>query len=467
MTKTYRSILFLTVFSIIASCSDSFKDIRPADERANEAISALQSELTSPANGWVLNYRPTPDAGIFLMVLNFGDDGLVNIKSDVAADNNEYADQTISYRIDNSLGLELIFETYGVFHYLFEQQQASFGAEFEFVYNTKEGNNLIFISKTDNSDAPTVIILEPAASNADNALSIDVVKNFESFSGNSPQISGNTSSFQQVILNDHNTSLFWKMDLLKRTIEVDISGIGTTIPEVITDFNKITHTTGFYFANSKIILEDPITFSSNGSVLKIEQITLDDFDASAGASLCSKDSQATPVYSGQIPGIGRISIRPTLFASHGIDFVPQSERSYSVNSFFVFSDDGFSLASDGSILEKFPTAFGFVFNYGLTSDTEPINAVGFNLENLDGSRKTYLREFDVISAQANMIEISLKNEFYYSTTPDVGEEQSLIEITDEIFESGEIYAYDFPNDNVKVFNFYNPCNSYEFLLVQN
>ena len=102
----------------------------------------------SPSNGWKLEYKPTNQSGVFFMLLEFDEDE-VRIQSDVAENSGEFFDHTIPWRVDNALGLELIYETYGVFHYLFELDAASFGAEFEWAFIEKAGDNLVFRSISD------------------------------------------------------------------------------------------------------------------------------------------------------------------------------------------------------------------------------------------------------------------------------------------------------------------------------
>lgn len=461
----------LLIGIICFSCGDDPTNLQPPQERVNESINALKADLTSPINGWQLNYRPTPESGTFLILLNFSNDGLVNIKSDVANNNGEFSEQTLPYRIDNSLSLELIFETYGVFHYLFEQQQAGFGAEFEFIFDSKEGNNLIFSSKSDNPSEISIITFEPAASNAESQLSIDVSENLATYLELTSQISGTNKSIQQIILNDHNLSVFWEIDLLSRVIEVDLAGVGISVQEIVnnTDNVSIDHTTGFSFSNGNLVMEEPFSFSINGSEFTIGQIDLGSFEETSGQTLCSTNIIPTPVYNGSIPNLGGVSIQRSLFESSGVNFVeqPLTDAFYAVNIIFVFGSDGFSLAQTGSIGEKFPTAIAFAFNYGYIDNDQPALAAGFILEDDNGIRKTYLREYEVILAQGNMLQINFLDNFYYSTAPEAGsdEEQSLRDITDEIFGSGEIYIYDFPIEDRSGFTIYNPCNSYEFILV--
>jgi major membrane immunogen (membrane-anchored lipoprotein) len=101
------------VFALTA-CRDS--EVTPlfdksADERTAEAIANLKTDLTAPDNGYKLKYKPNDDAGSFHVLLKFNDDNTVRIRTDLSAEDKRYFDDTITYRIDSSLGLELIMET--------------------------------------------------------------------------------------------------------------------------------------------------------------------------------------------------------------------------------------------------------------------------------------------------------------------------------------------------------------------
>jgi hypothetical protein len=130
----------------------------------------------------------------------------------------------------------------------------------------------------------------------------------------------------------------------------------------------------------------------------------------------------------------------------------------------VFNAAGESLLENGSIGQKFPTASGFIFLYGvpLIDPLIPIYSVGIIAE--DG--EIYVREFEPTSTAINLVKITLLDKYYYSATPPAGAEQNLKDITNEIFAGGEIYAFDLPVNGVTVFRLYNPCNKYEFFLVQ-
>ena len=157
----------------------------------------------------------------------------------------------------------------------------------------------------------------------------------------------------------------------------------------------------------------------------------------------------------------------SLFDLEGMDFQPIAEFPYSVNSFFIFDETSTSLSDEGGIIaEKFPEASGFFFYYGYESDSLLSNAVGFILEHENGDVDFILREFQPTTTVGNRINVVLTDVYYHTGTPGPEDEANLAEITDLLFEGGDMYAFDFPVEGLTVFKLFNPCNQYEIFLVQ-
>ena len=172
--KVSKAILILFASWLFYACSqDDGPKLPSVEERKEEAIDDLNDKLTGASNGWKVSYAPTEGTGVFFILMDFNRDGTVRLQSDVTANEGEFRDQIVSYRIDSSQGLELIFETYGVFHYLFELEQTTFGAEFEFVFVEEQSNNLLFRSKTDGGLEPTTLVFEQAGSSDDALISTE------------------------------------------------------------------------------------------------------------------------------------------------------------------------------------------------------------------------------------------------------------------------------------------------------
>src|SRR5690606_2002126 len=112
--RKYLYLLSLFLL-LLLSCREDENNLPPVEQRVSEAKAALTSELTAPEHGWRAVYQPTPSSGAFLLLLSFDEEGAVRIKSDLANNSGEFFDQTLPYRIDSNLGMELVFETFGVF----------------------------------------------------------------------------------------------------------------------------------------------------------------------------------------------------------------------------------------------------------------------------------------------------------------------------------------------------------------
>ncbi len=463
MKRYFIFILLLPLFS----CSDELEKITPPDVRAAEAIEELNEKLKAPSDGWKLEYQPTPASGIFQMIIDFNNDGLATINSDLADNDGQFIQQNIPYRIDNALALELIFETYGVFHYLFELEQAQFGAEFEFIFVAEEDNDLVFRSKTD-FGAPTILRFTPAAPNDIDQFSIEESENMATYDILNPNILGGVEPIQQIAIPGKNTSLFWFMDVTRRNITANFVSSGITESEVIAsnDKLKLSQTIGFKYSSGQIVLSQPLSFNFLGESYSIASVTLEEFTTN-NVEICSGATLPYPQYTGSIEGLGNVTITKSFLNFEGLEFAPQSEQPYSINVLFAFDDEFNSLSENGILADLFPNAAGIGFNYGFDSDEQPANAMGLYVDDEDGKRSTYLREFDVVSQVGNRLEISFRDDFYFSDPPASSVEADLTAFTNLMFEGdGAVHIFDFPVDGVTVFRLFNPCNSHEFFLVQ-
>jgi hypothetical protein len=437
----------------------------PVEERVTEAITNLRTELTTPEYGWRLEYQPTNESGIFYMLLKF-DEEEVRIQSDVADNNGEFFDHTIPWRVDNALGLELIFETYGVFHYMFEQDGATFGAEFEWVFGFKDGDNLVFKSASDPSYTRSTITLAPASANDEDLFAREIAANLNAFSTISPKALEIPIPRQQIILEDAGISIYWSLDPSKRIVTSALAGTGTDFEDPEFESVVLNHTSGYILQDGRMDLLEPLDFTLNGNTYSISSIAFSDFSLT-GPSFCSFSTDDGPLYTGNISGLGSITMIGSLFDLEGMDFQPIAEYPYSVNSYFIFDETSTSLSDEGGIIaEKFSNATGFLFYYGYQSDSLFSNAVGFILDDGNGNSDLFLREFQPTSTVGNKINVAFTDAYYHSGVPGPDDEANLAEITDLLFEGGDVYASDFPVEGLTVFKLFNPCNQYEIFLVQ-
>ncbi len=463
MSKILYIIILFTGIMIAFSCNKEEEPNLPSyEERVETVISELKGELTIPENGWRLEYKPTPESGTYLVLLQFNEDGTVHIQSDLSSNDGEFYDQTITYRIDNALSTELILESYAFFHFLFEQDQATFGAEFEFVFVEKQGENLVFESKSD-AGAKSSLVFQPASSSDKNAFARELSENLDKFQGIGPSVMNVFAPVQQLYIENRDVSIFWSMDPIKRNISVDLAGVGSTVDEIFENEIGIFifHETGYFLTNDKLVLNSALTFQLNGQSYEIKEIELTEFSMT-GPSFCAIDPESTPRYDGQIPSLGPVYLQSSLFSSAGMGF--QSNSVYTVNVFFVADSAGNSLSEEGIIADNYPDASGFAFLYGaeLTNPDLPIYSTGIITDT-----GLALRSFDSTETVGNKVDINLGNEYYISdSTATIEDTLKLNEFTDELYYGNEIYAFEYPIEGLVVYWLYNPCNKYEFLLVQ-
>jgi len=461
-------ILYILPLLFLLSCKENDDDIDSVEKRVQEAIDGLSDELNEPTNGWKVVYKPTGTSGGFFMLLDFALDGTVRVRTDVAANDGEFLDHLMSYRVDNSMRLELIFETYGVFHYLFELDQTTFGAEFEFNYEGKEDGNLIFVSKTDGGDNPTTLTFEPASTNDVSQLATTLATNLDKFKGLSPQIFGAEPPIQQVYLNNSGVSFFWSIDLDKRIAEADFAGVGASFEEIYDNESgvNLNFSSGFSLSGDQLILNDPLSMSVGGNDITISTLAFSTFDESGGGSLCPATSDVTPTYSGTAGSNGGFLASKTLFDRSGESFNANDDGVYLVNIPFIFDDSLQSLSDVGVINEFIPNAVAFIMTYGFDSETIPAYSIGFITEDGD-STDIILREFEQTTSTGNQVDIVFTNDFYQSDDMMTSQDTTnMVEVTETIFSGGRIYAYDYPIQGLQVYRLFNPCNRFEIFVLQ-
>ncbi|MEM7163644.1 MAG: DUF4302 domain-containing protein [Bacteroidota bacterium] len=463
--------IFIGLMSLVLfSCTqDDAGNVPSVDERFETAVNELKEKLMEPSNGWLLNYSPTPTSGSYLILLDFSED-VVRIQSDLPGDDGYFYDQTIPYRIDAQLDLELIFETYAVFHFLFEQNQSTFGGEFEFLFLEDVQGTLLFQSKSDfTNDVTTVSFLE-ASSESDAAFSPEIPENMQAFDSLSSLLFSN-DIFQQVYLEGLNVSVFWELDQVARTIKLDLIGQGASADEIVANDNyqRFDDLIGYTFANGQMILDDPFTFNLEGASGTFSAFEAENF-AINGEDLCGIGSSA--VYSGTATDLGSVVITRTFFQSGGFDFI-ERDQSYSVNIIGVIDQGGSLTREDAVIGQNYPDAEAFVFNFGVSADeneNEPTYGAGIVFSDEDNISQQHMRGFDMTTVQGNTLEITLNDDFFYNRqqADTLVSETALRTVTDEIFSGGTFYVtlIDEDIEDLVLYKLRNPCTGYEIALLE-
>ncbi|MBP0903252.1 DUF4302 domain-containing protein [Mariniflexile gromovii] len=165
MEKTYKlikSIFVLVVLVLAVSCTDN--DVEPLFEQSiNERTEALKKEyldiLKAPTDGWIGYYSPNETFGAYTVLMKFDGNGDVDIKSDY-----EFGDQDnkITYRIDKTLKIELVLESFSVFSSIFSLNNNNNGGEFVFNILSATADEVVLESKLDFGDDITILTLRKA-----------------------------------------------------------------------------------------------------------------------------------------------------------------------------------------------------------------------------------------------------------------------------------------------------------------
>lgn len=441
---------FLALITLFVSCNDDDTRVfeKDADTRAAEAIATLKEKLIAPPDGWLLKYRPESESGAYYVLLKFNEDNTVNIQTDLGVDEGEYFDQTITYRLDNSLGLELIFENYSFFSYLFEQDQASFGAEFEFNYVNETGDgDLVFNSKSD-VGSPTVIALQQAVpQNADllgTAVSENISKMTEGLAALTTVLK--LSYVQKDVV------LYLNLDDFRRTIRINYISSKSSSQ----NGQKLNFSSPYILEGNSIILDKPLTGSFMGNSISIERIMLDDLTSSV-AEICA-DTLNIYNYTGSISSNDPIVLETSIFDPEGAGF-NQSFGVFRAPLQNIFDEEGFSAMQQ--IEDDIEGALEMQM-YFIDTQNGRLEALGFIIQNTNASVTFALKDFTYTLDQNRMIfEFAPEYTLYGDTTATVNA-AAMDKYLDIFTEGDNTYIYRYSET---LYEFYNPCNGWSFFFI--
>ncbi|SNS69111.1 protein of unknown function [Ekhidna lutea] len=461
--KSYKHIVSLIFLVItIASCvNDDKANLPSVEDRIDEAVGELRESLLAPADGWRLDYRPTNQTGAFLILLNFNDDGTVRVQSDVSANNGEFRDHVIAYRIDSSQGLELIMETYGVFHYLFELQRASFGGEFEFVFEGEEGENLIFSSKTDPSSDVTELLFVPASTSDASQISTEATSTLSKGHFQTENLGGigNFGTFN-FHLQDQDYLLSAIFDLETRNMKILGIAEGGDMSAVVANDNivDIGAESTFSLRSEKVVLDQSITATLNGNSIEIKEIPVSNASMFVD-SFCDGQQDSVVRFNASSGDLGNFEANGSLFqVANG--FKP-SDDVYSINHVFLYDENDNSIADQ--IEAVFPDVVAFQWYHGIEIADTLFNGIGFVTVDEFNNAEFFLRGYD-FTQTGNFLQITFNgNDLITEDNPSQEQLDGLYQLTDEIYSGGEVYMLELLNIN-GLFEFYNPCNKYKGFL---
>lgn len=447
-----RTVYILAaMFLLLISCKDDDVNLfeKTADERAAEAIASLKQDLVAPANGWIITYRPQEGAGAYYVLMDFQENNKVVIKTDLGAENGAYFEDTISYRIDNSMGLELILENYSFFSFLFEQDQATFGAEYEFDYVNKTPDNaLVFRSKTD-LGTPDIILFEEASATDASLLGIELSKNLNTLSGDLDKF---TSSLKLTYTNK-DLALYLSLDELRRTLTITSASFKTNTASV----QNIGHSTAYLIKGDSIIFDEPLQRTVLGHAINLRSMLLNEIGES------TLQACADPITIHSISGVTSDG-EPFLLETSLLDV---SGKSFAELSDFYFSpliyifNNGSSMSQQ--IQQDVAGALEMHLYYGYElGGGEVLYGIGFVIRNLDNSITFALRKFTPVLSD-NKITFNFEPEIsIFGNQQTDANIQNVNIYLDALTEGDNTYVFQLNNN---IYEFFNPCTGWSFVFI--
>ena len=401
--KHYLSTAGLSLLLLVAACRSSEEELifdKTADERVAEAIGNLKAQLVAPANGWVTRYQPNGESGAFTVLLNFGEDDNVRIRTDFGINDGEFYDQTVPYRIDNSLGLELIFETYSVFSFFFEVNRATYGGEFEFNYaNETPDGALVFSSKNELSPPLTIMVLEPAPENAESLLGRQLSSDLATLSAGL----GTISPVYRLAFANRDLSLYLSLDDFTRRISFTYatrsSGAGG---------QALTFSTGYTAQGNTLVLDEPLTGNFLGNDITITAINLRALTDAPGIEACGRTFNIQQ-YEGTLVESGEpVALLPTLFDPAGANFEDVSNI-FIAGPADIYNNGVSAAAQITQDIEGFDT---FVI-YHTNNDRGSFYAMGYLLVLPDNNFTIPVKEF-VPTYEENQIQFAFVQTYMFT-----------------------------------------------------
>ncbi|MEW7278338.1 DUF4302 domain-containing protein [Aquimarina sp. 2201CG1-2-11] len=170
MLKQLKIYILVIAMSFVA-CNDDNEVIPLFEEESNTRVTTelekYRNILKSAQNGWTAAYQPDENKAVFGIHFTFNEDNTVAISSDY---NNGEDDLPSTYRVNIGQLPELIFENYSLLHKLFEVENFTLGAEYEFIIDEISEEKIVLKSESDSGDQSLVTLIPATSSDKDQIL---------------------------------------------------------------------------------------------------------------------------------------------------------------------------------------------------------------------------------------------------------------------------------------------------------
>ena len=359
----------------------------------------------------------------------------------------EFFEQTITYRIDSSLGLELIMESYCFFSFLFERDQATLLAEYEFNFVNKTPDNaLVFSSKTD-PGIPTTLLFEEAGANDIELLAREVSTNLNVIADDFAKY----SQSMRVVYQNRDVALYVVMDNVRRLFTINSAARKSNI--LIKQ--NIDFSSPFVLKGDSLILDERFSATILNNNISIKSIKLSDL--TEGTIAACAEPTTIHAYDGVTSANDIVKLETTLVDPSGADFV--NEGDWYVGPLGLILNNG--VQAGQQVVDDITGAqqMQLYYNYDIGSGT-PFYGLGFFIQNSNGTNTFALREF---------VPTIINNRIIFDFAPEIsifGEQN-----TDANIDNVNIYLEAMTEgDNTYVFKaaenvyeFFNPCTGWTFV----
>jgi hypothetical protein len=439
--KNFISCIWLAMI-VLTACKDDDNALfeKTADERVAEAISNLKQDLVAPANGWRVKYRPEAESGSFYVLMDFNEDNTITIKSDLAYNEGEFFEKTGTYRIDNSLGLELIIESYSFFSFLLEQGAATFPAEYEFNFVNKTPDNaLVFNSKTD-LGTKTILLFEEATGNDPNLLGGALATNINTLAGDFEKF----SSSLQMVYENKNLIFYVVLDEFRRTIGINTASRKTNLSST----QEINFSTPYIIKGDSLVFDDRFTGTVLGNNISIKGLKFSTLSEST-LSTCT-DPTVVHSYSGFTSSNDAIRLETSLSDVGGNSFVSSDFYVGPLN--YIYSNGEWAGAQIQNDVAG-AAQMQLYYNYNLGGGNV-LYGIGFYLQNAGADPTFALWEFTP-ALDGNNIVFNFAPEITPFGNPNPDADISKIyPYLEALAQGGTTYVFKIEEG---VFEFFNPC----------
>jgi hypothetical protein len=433
----------------LASCKDDEIAVfdKTSDERAAEAIANLKQELVAPSNGWIVKYRPEAESGSFYVLMDFNEDNTVNIKTDLGNNDGEFFDKTLTYRIDNSLGLELILESHSFFSFLFEQNAATFLAEYEFNFVNKTPDNaLVFNSKTD-PDTPTILLFQEAAANDIDLLGTEVSTNLNIITADLNKF----STSLKMTYEDRDLVFYLVMDNFRRIININSASRKTNT--LVTE--DVNFTSPYILKGDSIVFDSGYSDNVLNNNISIKGIKFTDL-TDGTLNVCA-DPITIHSYEGVTSADDAVTIETSLLDASGGAFADVSDFYIAPLDDIVNNGESASAQIAQDITGAL--AMQLYYNYDI-GNGQAFYAIGFYIQNSNGTVTFALRRFTPTLTENNLVfAFEPDVELFGEPTTDANVENVNIYL-DLLSQGDNTYVFQLPDGR---YEFHNPCTGWSFI----